>query len=259
MDRLTDADREAPGVRVALGDLDTPARIDGSAQSLLVAGRYDEVVAHESATPHERALALWRLGRLIDAAREPCMFGKLAGDPAQARAFIRRVREQRYFLLHETLRAYIEHDSEYRSLRERYAAVPLSFRWDNVWLGMFVIEPFLRWHADEGDALRESLDAVLETQQQHFAQKAWYFAAAVLGRVDENLFMRQPLRAWVRSRWDLASAVRAELVGDRPAAVDAYRRFAALPPRERNLDSWQGDLVAEKFVSWRIMELTSSP
>lgn len=255
MDGLTETDRLEPGVRFALGDLDTPAETVGSAETLLAAGRYDDVLEYEQATPHQRALALWRLGRFEEAAAEPCMIGKLVGAPDQAREFIRRVREQRYYLLHETLRTYIVHAGEHESVRERYIASPFSFRWDNVWLGMFVLEPFLRWHAGDRKALTDSLESVLVHQKRHFAQKAWYFAAGVLGRVSESQFAAQPLRAWVESRWALASALKAELVGDRTTALAAYRRFGELAPRERNLDSWQGDLVAERFIDWRLSEL----
>jgi len=82
--------------------------------------------------------------------------------------------------------------------------------------------------------------------------------AAALDSAAEPALQAIPWRSEVDGWLLVARAVRAELAGDRPAALEQWRAFKALPLNKRLLGSHEPNLHLEAFAAWRIAALAAA-
>jgi hypothetical protein len=83
--------------------------------------------------------------------------------------------------------------------------------------------------------------------------------AAALDPAKDAAVSAMPWRTEAGAWLLIAQALRAELAGDRAAALASWRAYAALPPIERLLEGHNPSVEVEAFAGWRIAVLAQEP
>lgn len=79
-------------------------------------------------------------------------------------------------------------------------------------------------------------------------------------RIDTDAYLDQPAALEAKGYLPLALAIRAEIEGDRNAALASYRAYLATPPWQRpQHGSWDRELISEWFARWRLRSLGDQP
>jgi hypothetical protein len=133
----------------------------------------------------------------------------------------------------------------------------------------YVLRPLLAGLSGDTVRMRRLCEDLARRQPYAFAQRNKYDALFLAGAIDETAYRAQPYRYFLDLRLSLLSAVKAEMRGDTPRALELYRGIAD-DPRVRYPDlfwiqdlnndeytMWRGN-AARAFVLWREKELSSS-
>lgn len=125
------------------------------------------------------------------------------------------------------------------------------------WGGWFIpwfAQPFVEGRLT-GDAGRTYLDSLADSSAETFARRPHFLARLIAGKINLTAFLGQPIAAEGEGWWQVGTAMRAELDGDRALALASYRAFQALPMQRRLLEHQEPDPFVERFVAWRMMVL----
>lgn len=125
----------------------------------------------------------------------------------------------------------------------------------NDWFAGLVIGPMVDQLDGDAKALERSLQRAEREWTQAFAKRAWFLAMTGLGKASDAEVLAMPVVSEGQAWLALGKALRAEIAGDGPAALLAYRTYAALPAQDRLLDDNAPDVQVETFVQWRMRTL----
>lgn len=120
------------------------------------------------------------------------------------------------------------------------------------WFAYAVLDTYAGWTID-GDAARAaaSLREKGKLLTHDVARRPALICAVIAGDLPPERLAELPFRSEAEAWTAVATALRAELVGDRAAAAAAYARFAELPRHRRLLDDNLPNAEVERFVAWR--------
>lgn len=235
MGRVDEALREKPGradwrITAAAGDwpalLARPADLDGYRMGLVGTGRVAEAAAGRFRSPAEP----WALARAL-------LGQETRGNPALSLLAS----------LHAGDRAGIAR------WRRATAEQPIDWNWPTEWFGATILVPFLAHQDGDAQAWTRAMEQAMSMQRRS-GQRLWHFAALISGKIPTERFLAQPYRAEATAWLHLATALRAEIDGNAPAAHAAYRAFQALPLEMRLLEDFTFSPVVERFVAWRLQQ-----
>lgn len=131
-----------------------------------------------------------------------------------------------------------------------------------------LLAPIIRGLAGDTAGMRAELSAVSRTHERVLARTARYEAGLLAGIVSEEEFLHQPVGNYVKERMVFMKAIRADVAGDRAAALQLYRAVAESPhcrnPRMRQLTGVNETLLGlfhtvavQEFIRWRIATLST--
>ncbi len=121
---------------------------------------------------------------------------------------------------------------------------------------LWVMRPFLEELKGDREALSRACALRIADRPLIFQQRPCFDAQLLIGRIDAEVFLKQPAPIYARPRLELLQAMRAELKGDSDAAVAHYRRWQAAPAYECGDCP---DPVLITLVAWRLQELVAAP
>lgn len=211
---------------------------DAAGQALLALGRGSELLAAQDEAMRKStayAAASGLAGSLDDAE-------KLAGKPLPGLRLIAALEGGRPEAIAEARAA----------LQRTYTPLIHSDIGAGNWFAYAVLDDYAAWTVDgeatrTATALREK--ATLLTHD--VARRPSLVCAVIAGDLAPERLSELPFRSEAAAWTAVATALRAELAGDRAAAAAAYARFAALPMHRRLLDDNLPNAEVERFVAWR--------
>lgn len=231
--------------------------------ALLHLGRPEHLLASRPLGAREANEALICAGRIREAAYEGLpdvpgsggnrtallMLGDLDAAEAQAKRELPGIR---------LMQAAERKDAQAIAIAEAQVALPRDLRGHEGWFAPVIARALIeRWGGDAG-ALERVIRPQLGTLSQAFGKRGWFLGRIVLGEIPvsdlDQLTAASERQAWTH----LATGIRAELAGDREAALGAYAAFTALPLHQRLLALNVPDAEVEWFVAWRLRALEGS-
>lgn len=221
---------------------------------LQLAGRFDEALAM-AREPVQRALVLRDMGRMDEA---------LAAAPVQWLRNDILIRQGRYtegmtHLDDDRGRAYVciltmlergDEEPAKELLARALRRDPPLWPYDGAALVRLFLPLLLANRAGEHIDVEAALRPVLEEHRWLEHQRPWHIAAYVVGRIDDEAFLRQPLRLHVEERLLFARGLRHELAR---RWADAAACYAEALPRVRLGSAFgAGELT---YARWRLKDL----
>ena len=124
-----------------------------------------------------------------------------------------------------------------------------------MWFEHYFMPAFLLAHSGQKDAGMQRLRNYAANTNNKFrnAQIPWHFIGYLTGQVSENEFKNQPTKARLETRKLLADAMRADMNGDNPQAIELYKTFNSNPNHKKDRS-----IFIQNFIDWRITELADS-
>lgn len=213
----------------------------GWASYLFEQGRYEEVVSEYPDIPKEYARALIMLDRANEL---PIDRGLYRLGP------LVRANVATWW----AMRAYAQGDRRKAdSLFTHMGPVLWDFR--NVRFSQLLLYPVLKALEGRPETLDRRCREILGEHRYEHRQQLWYETALLTDSIPREEFLVQPTQTNARQRLMFLDAVRADLRGDKAAAVKGYQGIEALPEhRHRGIvDDW----AVKVFTAWRIEQLKS--
>ncbi|MBA3684045.1 MAG: hypothetical protein H0W72_02250 [Planctomycetes bacterium] len=223
--------------------------------SLLLAGRFDDVLAEFPDDRHGRAEALLGLGRSAEVEG-------VSDDPTMlARALLAGGRLDELETSHPS--AYAE---LYRCALARWIAgerpraralvaaidggdVPCGI--DETMFARRMLGGFLDLQADPAIDPATAFATVLARPRGEYKQRIWHLVRYVVGELDDTAFLAQPYRHLVDERLVFAQALRADCRGQAAAALALYLTYVDAPGTPSSSARFERD-----FLAWRIAVLS---
>lgn len=224
--------------------------------ALLYLGRAEELLQRRPLAPAIANECLVQLGRLEEAAGAGIPEIPGSGRDPTARILLGRIDAAEEALQKplpwlRLMRAVEAGDPAAAGLR---AAVTRPRSMGEPWFPGMVIGPWCDLLAGDPGPFDAAMRTMAEWQQAH-GQRAWYFARAVLGQIDEQTMLSMPAVVEAQAWWHVASGLRAERQGQAGEAHSAYSAFLALPARQRLLEFNSLNPPIECLVRWRLRAL----
>jgi serine/threonine protein kinase/tetratricopeptide (TPR) repeat protein len=221
------------------GKIKEALTVSKAARILLSAGENELALTAREPQLRERVTALVRVGRGSEALQSHHPLAFLAASKSQQAEHSARSPEMRLRVHHyQAVEAFLAGDREKFSLcTKKAAALPFSFLWDDMWFDRYFLLPLCREHFGESGIFDESLRRVVRDFEQCFAQRAYYMAGHILGRISDKEFLAQPAKGSAPGRLYLARAIKAEFEGQTDEAARAYTVFSSLKRHHRFIDS----------------------
>lgn len=145
----------------------------------------------------------------------------------------------------------------YLALRDQ-VRLPSDLRIVQGWFAPIFLRPFIDQLRGEAGACEAQLRPRLDLLSGICCRVPWYVASALLGDRPVEELRGMPLVSESTAWQALTTGMRAELLGQRAAAVEGYRAFAALPIHQRLLSGNTPDPDVEWFVAWRLRALQAA-
>jgi hypothetical protein len=111
---------------------------------------------------------------------------------------------------------------------------------------MQLLAPLVRSIHGEKEALESRCREIIDRFQYCFSQRLWYDAALILGKIDAERYLKQPLKLGAEVRLAFARGMRADHQGRHDEALESYRRCSELQQ-----SVWE-DPVRMHFFRWRV-------
>lgn len=214
------------------------------AQALLAAGRNEDLARGAELSPRQRGLALARLGRFSDAT----LNGTVRKSDMEAVEVIHRI------ALEQWVRGQ-------RIASRATRGSPRYFSFDRSWWHLRFDQFLLGAVLEALDGSPAQLDStcarIMRDYPTHCARQIWHEAAWLSGTITDEQFLNQPHQLGVADRMAFLRAIRADLRGDRSAALQLYRQVSTLPRYPTAMDpmdifeSWN----VRDFITWRLSNL----
>lgn len=238
----------------ALTDRRLSPRSTGMA--LISLGRYDEALALQGVPSETVALAQIALGRAAEISdqtqQEVALMALNQPQVLLDRLPATSVEDRQWPRCLLGLEAHIAGNHDRAS---EWFALPTGMKPlgnPNLAFAYAVIEPVLREETSHTGALAKRCAEISADERYTGAQRPWYAAQFLIGRLSAEEFLAQPNRPGARA-WLLAcSGIMAERRGDNAEAQTAYRDYLALPPLRHGLGT---DPLMDRFVAWRMERL----
>lgn len=227
------------------------------ARTFLAAGENDLALTARSPHLRERVTALVRVGRGGDALQTHHPLAYLAAGKSQQAEHSARSPEMRMRVYHyQAVEAFLARDREkFASATKKAAALPFSFAWEDMWFDRYFLLPLCREHLGEIGVFDETLRFVAREFEHRFAQRAYFMAGHILGRITDKEFLAQPAKGSAPGRLYLARAIKAELEAQTDEAARAYTVFSSLKRHHRLIDSPLLNPSVELFCQKRVESL----
>lgn len=123
------------------------------------------------------------------------------------------------------------------------------------WFAPAILAPFMDHLCGDATALEGQMRPRLDLLSGIFARTPWFLARAILGDAPVDEVLNMPTVSEAQAWRHVAAGMRAEVTGDRAAAVRAYTAFTQLPIHQRMLALHAPDPDVEWFVAWRLRAL----
>jgi hypothetical protein len=125
----------------------------------------------------------------------------------------------------------------------------IEFHQELFHLAHYVLVPYLHELAGDDDALTRACESCASNRRYAYAQRPWYNAGFLLGRIDAEAYLNQPYNLFAPADLLLLSAIKWERAGRADEAHRHYRAYLDLPIFQR---ASAPDPVLDCFVEWRI-------
>lgn len=145
-------------------------------------------------------------------------------------------------------------EAAYRRHRDRIVHNP-NLRGIGGWFPAEILRPFAAWTHGDAKALEAQIRPRLDLLSGVFARSPWFVGRAVLGDCPVDEVLAMPCVSEAEAWRAVAAGMRAEVQGDRSAAIAAYTAFTSLPVHRRLLSVNAPDPDVEWFVAWRLRAL----
>jgi hypothetical protein len=143
-------------------------------------------------------------------------------------------------------------------LAEAVAKMPVDHAAWCSWFVPLFAQPLVdgRLSGDDGQAYLVKLAADTDGT---LAQRPHFLALLVAGKVSKDDFLAQPIRAEAGAWFQVGTALRAALAGDKPAELAAWQTYRALPMQQRLCGGITVDPTVERFAAWRSAQVSAKP
>lgn len=132
---------------------------------------------------------------------------------------------------------------------------PTTLGGSDTWIATVVLMPFIDRLRGDADALETQWRSRLELLSGIFFRTPWTVCRAVLGDIPVDDVLGMPCQSESKAWHQLAAGMRAEHLGQRAAAIEAYAAFTALPVHQRLISGNTPEPDVEWFVAWRLRAL----
>ena len=120
-----------------------------------------------------------------------------------------------------------------------------DYFWDSADPFLQLLAPLIRSIHGEKDVLEARCSEIIDRFKYCFSQRLWYDAALILGKIDTERYLKQPLKPGTAYRLAFACGMRADHQDRHDEALEAYRKSAALQQ-----SVWE-DPLRMHFYQWR--------
>ncbi len=224
------------------------------AKTLLLAGRYDEVI-DQSPDPKTLAAALVALGRAKEIESRTNDMIAVSRGLVELREYDQLT--SRFPIAYENL--YLAAERQWfagdlaaagkllADLDRSQAPLEIS----DIMFGRYVFPGVIKLISGTSTDPAVEFEPLIVRSRGWYQQQLWHQLSYIAGKIDDRQFLAQPDHNLVEERLLLAQAIANDVRGKHDEALAAYTKFAALPcfrPSFRECD--------RDFVTWRIHELT---
>ncbi len=247
---------------VRMGKFDDALREElGSAYPVLLhLGRAAELLESTPLSGQATNEALICLGRLEEAAGEGLPGVPGSGSSANAMLLLGQIDlaeriGKKPRLAIRAMQAAEQGDTQaWQRLREQLS-FPKELGGNDTWIATVVLMPFIDRLRGDANALETQWRSRLELLSGIFFRTPWTVCRAVLGEIPVDDVLGMPCVSEAKAWHQLAAGMRAEHLGQRAAAIEAYTGFTALPIHQRLISGNTPEPDVEWFVAWRLRAL----